>query len=84
MVVFYPRVSPELFETRVFYWLIMDYHASKPHGVNLWTLEVRMNPCFGRGGVSKVRKYMTKKVEREDRDGAAQLVLYHRNQDRDQ
>ena len=44
-----PPVSPEVFEIRALYWIIMDYNALEPHGGNIWTLEFNTSPCFGRG-----------------------------------
>ena len=67
---------------RVFYWMIMNQHASKPHGANCWNLEVSTSPCFVRGGVLMAHKYTTQKFEKYARYGAARSALYHRNQDR--
>ena len=30
--------------------MILNHHAYKHHGENIWTLEVSMSPCFVRGG----------------------------------
>ena len=80
-------LSPEVLQNESLYWLIHNQHALKPHGGNIWTLEVSMSYFLSvdlHGGTKIYDLKKAKNRQKDARYGTNQFTLYYWNQDRDQ